>query len=110
LTSIVSLKLFKRAKNIILSLLNAQNSIDVCQYRQLLHQQYLYHINRGYFKKKIDFLWEITAIFHSIAEGGSRTLTLLPGRDFESRASANSATSALWGHIIAGQKAFVNRK
>ncbi len=30
-----------------------------------------------------------------IAEGGSRTLTLLPGRDFESRASANSATSAI---------------
>ncbi len=29
------------------------------------------------------------------AEGGSRTLTLLPGRDFESRASASSATSAV---------------
>ena len=28
------------------------------------------------------------------AEGGSRTLTLSPGRDFESRASASSATSA----------------
>ena len=28
------------------------------------------------------------------AEGGSRTLTELPLRDFESRASANSATSA----------------
>ena len=29
------------------------------------------------------------------AGGGSRTLTLLPGRDFESRASASSATPAL---------------
>jgi hypothetical protein len=28
------------------------------------------------------------------AGGGTRTLTLLPGRDFESRASANSATPA----------------
>ena len=47
--------------------------------------------------------------FHRIAEGGSRTLTLLPGRDFESRASANSATSALRGHIIAALKIIVKQ-
>ena len=48
----------------------------------------------------------------STAEGGSRTLTLLPGRDFESRASANSATSAKFNQqlIINGQQAFVNPK
>src|SRR3990172_2660563 len=33
--------------------------------------------------------------FFRTAEGGSRTLTPLRARDFESRASANSATSAL---------------
>ena len=38
---------------------------------------------------------ELAAGLPMIAEGGTRTLTLLPGRDFESRASANSATSAL---------------
>ena len=35
-----------------------------------------------------------------IAGGGTRTLTLLPGRDFESRASADSATPATLSHAI----------
>ncbi len=39
--------------------------------------------------KKID-----SSIVNPTAGGGTRTLTLLPGRDFESRASANSATPA----------------
>jgi hypothetical protein len=49
--------------------------------------------------------------FHN-AEGGSRTLTLLPGRDFESRASASSATSAkpVRAAIIEIQYSFVNPK
>lgn len=34
------------------------------------------------------------------AGGGNRTLTLLPGRDFESRASANSATPAVRPRIV----------
>ena len=38
------------------------------------------------------------------AEGGSRTLTLLPGRDFESRASASSATSAIGKVLLPAQK------
>ena len=38
------------------------------------------------------------------AEGGTRTLTLLPGRDFESRASANSATSAIRGILLPANK------
>jgi hypothetical protein len=44
------------------------------------------------------------------AEGGSRTLTLLPGRDFESRASAGSATSAESNRqtIIQRLQVFVN--
>ncbi len=46
------------------------------------------------------------------AEGGSRTLTLLPGRDFESRASASSATSAKPRRrgIIHGSQCLVKRK
>ncbi len=41
------------------------------------------------------------------AEGGSRTLTLLPGQDFESCASASSATSAT-AAIIVDPKGRVN--
>ncbi len=51
-----------------------------------------------------------------IAEGGTRTHTLLPERDFESRASANSATSAvsnsarsLTASILANHMVRVNR-
>lgn len=34
-------------------------------------------------------------MFNQSTEGGTRTLTLLPELDFESNASANSATSAI---------------
>ena len=50
---------------------------------------------QAFFGEDVSLLLIIGTINNkTIAEGGIRTLTLLPGRDFESRASASSATSA----------------